>query len=145
MLRLTRPNVRPKTMEPQTVSPSRGRLWKGGTTIMREREKWPVWARPVRGVVALLLLVIPSACAYWIDNTIHPSAVEHNTFCAQYIASGQLVEIDTPATLLQKSDSLLTLLVAELHPQAQERLREMAGAADRKQLGMLSWPSRRPK
>ena len=56
------------------------------------------------------------------------------------IASGQLVEIDTPATLLQKSDSLLTLLVAELHPQAQERLREMAGAADRKQLGMLSWP-----
>eukprot|EP01045_Picozoa_sp_COSAG04_P014165 COSAG04_NODE_1046_length_8572_cov_5.008970_6_plen_392_part_00 len=61
------------------------------------------------------------------------------------IASGQLVEIDTPATLLQKSDSLLTLLVAELHPQAQERLREMAGAADRKQLGMLSWPSRRPQ
>ena len=66
---------------------------------MREREKWPLWARPVRGVMALLLLVMPSACAYWIDNTIHPSAMEHNTFCAQYLASGQLVEAEARCKL----------------------------------------------
>ena len=61
------------------------------------------------------------------------------------MAGGQVVELDVPATLLQRADSLLSLLVAELHPQSQEQLRQMAIAADKKQLGMLSWPGKKKK
>ena len=84
-----------------------------------------------------------------------------------------MVELDIPATLLQRAvsllhlrffrhsglpdantltmiicteqDSLLSLLVRELHPQSQEKLRAMAVAADKRQLGMLSWPSNKTR
>ena len=42
-----------------------------------------------------------------------------------------------------EQDSLLSLLVRELQPQLQEKLRAMAIAADKKQLGMLSWPTKK--
>lgn len=37
----------------------------------------------------------------------------------------------------------LVQLVAELHPKSQEQLKAMAVAADKKQLGLLSWPSKK--
>lgn len=61
------------------------------------------------------------------------------------MASGQIVELDVPATLLQQSNSLLSLLVAELHPKSQEQLKAMAVAADKKHLGLLTWPSKQKK
>lgn len=42
-----------------------------------------------------------------------------------------------------EQDSLLSLLVRELQPQLQEKLHAMAIAADKKQLGMLSWPTKK--
>ena len=56
------------------------------------------WA-PVRIVGMLVLVWMTARCAYCIDQTIHPAAVEHNSFCAQYLAQGKLVEAEARCKL----------------------------------------------
>ena len=55
--------------------------------------------RPVRLIGYVLLLVMPSACAFCIENTIHPAAVEHVDFCARYLNEGKLTEAEARCKL----------------------------------------------
>ena len=49
----------------------------------------------------LLLLAVSVGvnCAYCIENVIHPEAVNHNTFCAHYLAEGKLTEAEARCRL----------------------------------------------
>ena len=66
---------------------------------MKRPNKGERRGRPIRILGALLLLFMPSACAYCIDSTIHPNAVDHNTFCAEYLSQGKLVEAEARCKL----------------------------------------------
>jgi len=50
--------------------------------------------RPIRWIGLGVLLVMPAACAFCVENTIHPAAQEHTAVCAKYYEQGMLVEAE---------------------------------------------------
>ena len=54
---------------------------------------------PFKVTTLFMVLWLGSSCAYCVDNTLHPKAQEHNTFCAQYLAQGKLVEAEARCQL----------------------------------------------
>ncbi len=57
------------------------------------------YRRPVRVVGTVALLAMPMACAYCVENTIHPSAQENTAFCSQYLSENKLNEAEARAKL----------------------------------------------
>jgi tetratricopeptide (TPR) repeat protein len=55
--------------------------------------------RPIRWIGVSVLCVMPSACAFCIDDVIPPQAVENNTFCAQYMSEGLLDQAEARCKL----------------------------------------------
>lgn len=55
--------------------------------------------RPIRWIGVGILALLPSACAWCVDNVIPPQAQENNTFCAQYMAEGLLDQAEARCNL----------------------------------------------
>src|SRR5688572_4388534 len=55
--------------------------------------------RTVRLVVLTVAASVGVNCAFCIENIIHPEALSHNTFCAQYLAEGKLTEAEARCKL----------------------------------------------
>jgi len=55
--------------------------------------------RWIRYVGTVAVLSMPAACGFCIPKTIHPLAIQHNTFCAQYLQQGQLTEAEARCKL----------------------------------------------
>lgn len=65
--------------------------------------KWFKWfLRPVRMVGVLVVMAMPSACAFCIETKVHPAAIEHNQYCAQYYQQGKLVEAESRCKLARE-------------------------------------------
>ena len=55
-----------------------------------------------RFVGFFMLVMMPMSCAFCVENTVHPLAEEHTTFCAQYIQKEQLVEAEARCQLARE-------------------------------------------
>ncbi len=55
--------------------------------------------RLVRLIGLLTILAQPLGCAYCVDTSIHPEAVMHNDYCAQYVGEGKLDEAESRCRL----------------------------------------------
>ena len=53
----------------------------------------------IRAATWLMIATIPTACAYCVPDAIHPAAISHNGFCAQYINEDKLVEAEARCKL----------------------------------------------
>jgi Tfp pilus assembly protein PilF len=72
---------------------------------MKRSTPWPsqtlssLRRRPVRILGAAVLLVVPGACAFCIENVTPPQAIEHTAFAAEYFAQGKLTEAEARCRL----------------------------------------------
>jgi len=57
------------------------------------------YSRPVRVAGTIALFLMPAACAFCVEHTIPPQAVDNATWCAKYVNNGDLDQAEARAKL----------------------------------------------
>ena len=71
------------------------------TAAGRAKQRRRAWT-PIRMVGALVLFLLPNACAYCVNDRIHPQAQQHTAFCAEYYHEGKLIEAEARCRLARE-------------------------------------------
>ena len=59
-------------------------------------------ARPIRWLGAIVLLAMPTGCAFCVHDPINPQARDHTAFCAEYYHEGKYTEAEARCRLARE-------------------------------------------